>query len=36
MRDLEHDQRDTNGVVPIIVPNLPAQPDDRMVRPMAV
>lgn len=36
MRDLEHDQRDADGVVPIIVPNLPAQPDDRMVRPMAV
>lgn len=36
LRDLEHDQRDAGGVVPIIVPNLPGQPDDRMTRPMAV
>lgn len=36
MRDLEADQRDADGVVPIIVPNLPAQPDDRMTRPMAI
>lgn len=36
MRDLEADQRDADGVVPIIVPNLPCQPDDRMKRPMAI
>ncbi|UPK95035.1 hypothetical protein LCI18_005970 [Fusarium solani-melongenae] len=36
LRDLDMDQRDANGVVPVIVPNLPKQPDSRMKRPMAV
>jgi alpha-L-rhamnosidase len=36
LRDLEADQKDANGVVPVIVPNLPRQPDSRMKRPMAI
>lgn len=36
LRDLEADQHDAGGVVPIIIPNLPKQPDLRMIRPMAV
>ncbi|KAI8657188.1 Alpha-L-rhamnosidase [Fusarium keratoplasticum] len=36
LRDLDMDQNDANGVVPVIIPNLPKQPDNRMKRPMAV
>jgi alpha-L-rhamnosidase len=36
LRDLDMDQKDANGVVPVIIPNLPKQPDNRMKRPMAV
>ncbi|KAI9896357.1 hypothetical protein N3K66_008529 [Trichothecium roseum] len=36
LRDLEHDQRDAGGVVPVIIPNLPRQPDERMKRPMCL
>ena len=36
LRDLAADQKDADGVVPVIVPNLPRQPDNRMKRPMAL
>ncbi|KAJ3541161.1 hypothetical protein NM208_g4739 [Fusarium decemcellulare] len=36
LRDLEVDQKDADGVVPVIIPNVPKQPDNRMKRPMAV
>ncbi|KAL2676511.1 hypothetical protein Neosp_010271 [[Neocosmospora] mangrovei] len=36
LRDLDVDQKDADGVVPVIIPNLPKQPDNRMKRPMAV
>ncbi|KPM41347.1 hypothetical protein AK830_g5202 [Neonectria ditissima] len=34
--DLEADQKEAGGVVPVVIPNPPRQPDDRMKRPMAV
>ncbi|KAL2836939.1 bacterial alpha-L-rhamnosidase-domain-containing protein [Aspergillus pseudoustus] len=36
LADLALDQQDAGGVVPVIVPNPPKQPDGRMKRPMAV
>ncbi|KAH6894645.1 bacterial alpha-L-rhamnosidase-domain-containing protein [Thelonectria olida] len=36
LQDLAADQRDAGGVVPVIIPNLPQQPDNRMKRPMAL
>ncbi|KAK7428206.1 hypothetical protein QQZ08_005272 [Neonectria magnoliae] len=36
LRDLEADQKDAGGVVPVVIPNPPRQPDSRMKRPMAV
>ncbi|KAL4878199.1 bacterial alpha-L-rhamnosidase-domain-containing protein [Aspergillus karnatakaensis] len=36
LRDLYADQKDADGVVPVIIPNPPKQPDDRMKRPMAI
>ena len=36
LEDLEADQRDADGVVPIIVPSIPKPPDDRQNRPMAI
>ncbi|KAF4944762.1 hypothetical protein FSARC_14589 [Fusarium sarcochroum] len=36
LRDLHLDQKDADGVVPVIIPNVPKQPDNRMKRPMAV
>jgi alpha-L-rhamnosidase len=36
MRDVEADQRDAEGVVPIVVPNIPMPPNYRQNRPMAV
>ncbi|RSL85995.1 hypothetical protein CEP52_015960 [Fusarium oligoseptatum] len=36
LRDLDVDQKDADGIVPVIIPNLPRQPDNRMKRPMAV
>ncbi|KAL5334986.1 bacterial alpha-L-rhamnosidase-domain-containing protein [Aspergillus crustosus] len=36
LRDLYADQKDAGGIVPVIVPNPPKQPDGRMKRPMAI
>ncbi|KAM5353515.1 hypothetical protein ACJ41O_000165 [Fusarium nematophilum] len=36
LRDLQADQKDADGVIPVIIPNVPRQPDNRMKRPMAV
>ncbi|KAH7169892.1 bacterial alpha-L-rhamnosidase-domain-containing protein [Dactylonectria macrodidyma] len=36
LQDLAVDQKDAGGVVPVIIPNLPRQPDNRMKRPMAL
>ncbi|KAL4867810.1 bacterial alpha-L-rhamnosidase-domain-containing protein [Aspergillus spectabilis] len=36
LRDLYADQKDADGVVPVIIPNPPKQPDGRMKRPMAI
>lgn len=36
LRDLEADQKDADGVVPIIIPSIPMPPIQRQVRPMAI
>lgn len=36
LRDVEADQRDAGGVVPIVIPSIPMPPDNRQNRPMAV
>ena len=36
LRDVEADQRDWKGVVPVIVPAVPMQPGNRQGRPMAI
>ncbi|KAG7132880.1 Alpha-L-rhamnosidase like protein [Verticillium longisporum] len=36
MRDVEAEQRDAGGVVPVIIPNIPKPPDNRQNRPMAI
>ncbi|KAL3439945.1 alpha-L-rhamnosidase [Aspergillus insuetus] len=36
LQDLAVDQKDADGIVPVIVPNPPKQPDGRMKRPMAI
>ncbi|KAL3459560.1 bacterial alpha-L-rhamnosidase-domain-containing protein [Aspergillus heterothallicus] len=36
LQDLALDQKDAEGVVPVIIPNPPNQPDSRMIRPMAI
>ncbi|KAM0547262.1 hypothetical protein ACHAPJ_010524 [Fusarium lateritium] len=36
LQDLHLDQKDAGGIVPVIIPNVPKQPDNRMRRPMAV
>ncbi|CAM1501510.1 Fc.00g034940.m01.CDS01 [Cosmosporella sp. VM-42] len=36
LRDVEADQRDAEGIVPIIVPSVPMPPEGRQNRPMAI
>lgn len=35
LQDLEADQKENNGVVPVLIPNVPMPPGDRQNRPMA-